>query len=153
MPGFSRISLSSVSCSYSPNRRSGPLLRERGLTSPVSSNIFKYRLTVRSETLSCWPISCGEACQARAIQIIRHRKSREYGIGMTNQKTVLLLFGFTGADNLGQSSSNMCACVFGIGQQTWKFRKFPISQNFWEIKRMRKQWIPWKKERLLTKTP
>ena len=85
MPGFSRISLSSVSCSYSPNRRSGPLLRERGLTSPVSSNIFKYRLTVRSETLICWPISCGEACQARAIQIIRHRKSREHGIGMTNR--------------------------------------------------------------------
>ena len=99
----SRISLSSVSCSYSPNRRSGPLLRKRGFTSPVSSNIFKYRLTVRSDTLSCWPICCGEECQARAIQIIRHRKSREYGIDMTNQKTVLLLFG---AHNLGQSSIN-----------------------------------------------
>ena len=31
--------------------------------------------------------SGGEACQARAIQITNHRKSREYGIGMTNQKT------------------------------------------------------------------
>ena len=68
--------------------------------------------------LSCWPISCGEACQARAIQIIRHRKLREYGIGMTNKKTVLLLFGFTGAHNLSQSSSNLYACVFGIAQQT-----------------------------------
>ena len=62
------------------------LVCERGFTSPVSSNIFKYRLTVRSDTLCSWPISCGEACQARAIQIIRHRKSREYGIGMTKAR-------------------------------------------------------------------
>ena len=62
------------------------LVCERGFTSPVSSNIFKYRLTVRSDTLCSWPISCGEACQARTIQIIRHRKSREYGIGMTKAR-------------------------------------------------------------------
>ena len=90
MPGFSRISLSSASCSCSPNRRSSPLLHERSFTSLVFSNIFKCRLTVCSDTLSCWPISCGEACQVRAIQIIHHRKSKEYRVGMTDQKTVLL---------------------------------------------------------------
>jgi len=86
MPGFSRISLGSVSCLYSPNRQNGPLA-----------------------SMWTWLHITG---------LLKH--GNKYGIGMTKPETVLLLFGFTVAHNLGQSSSNLCTCIFSIGPQTWK---------------------------------
>ena len=144
MPGCSSMSLSRISCSWSPSKRVGPCQCALGFTSPVCWNRSTYLKTVWQETLSFLATSAGEVRKMRVSHIILQRKSMEYESGMALSNSRLDCNLNAAWSCARRSKSIICACATQFVTRNrkstvleWPLTYFECAQsvvhNYWEL--------------------